>query len=55
LFADGHRLWSAVYFSDNKDGITADFRGFAISHEKQVVSDLLQYAKAVMRREDEVR
>jgi hypothetical protein len=40
-------LWAAIYYSDNKDDITVNFRGFAISHEKQAVCDLLQNAKEV--------
>jgi hypothetical protein len=34
-------------FLDNEDDATPHFRGFSISHEKQIVKDLLKYAKEV--------
>lgn len=40
-------MWAATCFLDNEDVITVEFREFAISHKKQVVSDLLQQAKEV--------
>jgi hypothetical protein len=40
-----HRLWFATHFLGTEDKFTVNFRGFAISREKQVMGDLLQYAK----------
>lgn len=45
LSAGWHRLWFATHFLGNKDEFTVNFRGSAISHQKQVMGDLLQYAK----------
>ena len=44
LSAGWHRFWFATHFLGNKDEFTVNFRGSAISHEKQVMGDLLQYA-----------
>jgi len=44
LSAGWHRLWFATHFLGNKDEFTVNFRGSAVSHEKQVMNDLLQYA-----------
>jgi hypothetical protein len=33
-----HKLWALMRFLDNEDDTTPDFRGFYISHEKQIVN-----------------
>ena len=45
LSAGWQRLWFTTHFLGDKDEFTVNFRGSAISHEKQVMGDLLQYAK----------
>jgi hypothetical protein len=38
MFSAGwHRWWAATCFAGNKYDITANFRGSAISHKKQIV------------------
>lgn len=51
LSADQHRLLNATHFFGNKDEFTVNFKGFAISREKKVMDDLLQYAKELTHEE----
>jgi hypothetical protein len=37
LVSGWHKLWAFTHFLDDDD-ITPDFRGFSISHEKQIVN-----------------
>jgi hypothetical protein len=45
LVSGWHKLWAFTRFLDNEDDTTLNFRGFSISHEKQIVNHLLKYAK----------
>jgi hypothetical protein len=38
LVSGWHKLWVFMHFLDDEDDTTPDFRGFSISHEKQIVN-----------------
>jgi hypothetical protein len=45
LISGWHKLWAFMHFLDSEDDTTPHFREFSISREKQIVTDLLKYAK----------
>jgi hypothetical protein len=38
LVSGWHKLWAFTRFLDDEDDITPDFKGFSITHEKQIVN-----------------